>query len=294
MRVFLTGATGFIGAAIVPELINAGHQVLGLTRSSEGAAALRAAGAEPHAGDINDLDSLRAGAAACDALIHTAFDHDFSRFAANCEKDRGLILALGDVFAGSGRPMVITGVTAIGSAAFGVPADEDIVNLQHPNPRVASEQACAALIEQGLNLSIVRLSQIHNGARQGLVTEMIALARRSGRSAWVDDGHNRWSAAHVSDTARLYRLALENAHPGARYHATAEEGIAYRQIAERIGERLGVPAVSIPATAMADHFGWLVKFANADMAAHSAKTRERLGWAPVGPGLLESMGAIEP
>ena len=292
MRVLVTGATGFIGAAVVDELIDAGHQVLGLTRSDAGAEALRRAGAEPYAGNVDDLDSLRRGAAACDALVHTAFDHDFSRFAANCEKDRAVILALGDAFAGSSRPLVITGVTAIGSAAPGQPADEDCINLQHPNPRVASEQACAQLIERGLNLSVVRLSQIHDERRQGLVTEMIALARRTGRSAWVDDGGNRWSAAHLLDTARLYRMALERAQSGARYHATAEQGIAYRDIAERIGERLGVPAISLPADAMDAHFGWLANFANADMAAGSDKTRQRLGWQPVGPGLLTSLGAI--
>ena len=292
MRVFVTGATGFIGAAVVAELIEAGHQVVGMSRSDAGAAALRQAGAESYAGNIDDLDSMRRGADACDALIHTAFDHDFSRFAANCEKDRAVILALGQAFEGSARPLVVTGVTAIGSAAPGQPADEDVVNLQHPNPRVASEQACARLLERGLNLSVVRLSQIHDERRQGLVTEMIALARRTGRSAWVDDGGNRWSAAHLLDTARLYRMALERAQAGARYHATAEEGIAFRDIAERIGERLGVPLISLPAAGMDAHFGWLAKFANADMAASSAKTRQRLAWQAVGPGLLTSMGAI--
>ena len=292
MRVFLTGATGFIGSAIAAELIGAGHQVRGLVRSDVGAASLRAAGAEPFSGTIEHLGSLRDGADGCDAIIHTAFDHDFSHFAANCEKDRRVIMALGEAFAGSARPLVITGVTAIGSAAPGQPADEDRVNLGHPNPRVASEQACAALIERGLNLSVVRLSQIHNEARQGLVTEMIALARRTGVSAWVGEGGNRWSAAHLLDTAQLYRLALEGGRAGARYHATAEQGIAFRQIAERIGERLGVPSMSIPADAVAAHFGWLAKFADADMSADSSKTRERLDWSPKGPGLLTSLDAI--
>lgn len=292
MRIFLTGATGFIGSRIVPELIAAGHQVLGLVRSDAGARALQAAGAQAYRGDIEDLDGLRRGAADADGVIHTAFDHHFDHFVANCEKDHRVILALGDALHGSARPLIVTSATPMGAAAPGQPATEDYFNPDHPNPRKASELAAEVLLSRGLHVSVVRLSQIHSSDKQGLVTEMIALARRQGVSAYVGAGANNWSAAHVSDTARLYRAALEQGAAGERYHATAEGSIALREIAQAIGGRLGLPVASLDEAQAAGHFGWLARFAGHDMSASSEKTRARLQWQPVGPGLLDSLAQI--
>jgi nucleoside-diphosphate-sugar epimerase len=289
MRIFLTGATGFIGSAIVPELIGAGHQVIGLTRSDAGAEALIAAGAQPHRGDLEDLESLRNGAAKSDGVIHTAFDHDFSRFAANCEKDRRAIEALGGALEGSDRPLVITSGTGMGNAAPGQLAREDIFNASHPNPRVASELAGASMSASGVNVSVVRLPQVHDTVRQGLVILLTALAREKGVSAYVGDGLNRWPAAHVLDTARLYRLALEKGQAGARYHAVAEEGIKVRDIAEILGRGLKVRVASLSPEEAAGHFGWLAPFAGMDMPASSAQTQERLAWRPTGPGLIADL-----
>ncbi len=257
MRVFVTGATGFIGSAIVPELISAGHQVLGLTRSAAGAQSLIAAGAEAHGGTLEDLASLRSGAAQSDAVIHCAFDHDFSNFVANCEKDRRVIETLGTVLAGSDRPLIITSGTGMGNAASGQPATEDIFNGDHPNPRKASELAGASVLATGVNVSVVRLPQVHDTVKQGLITPAVAIAREKGVSAYVGDGLNRWPAAHVLDVARLYRLALEKGEAGARYHAVAEEGIPVRDIAEVIGRGLKVPVVTMSPEEAASHFGWL-------------------------------------
>lgn len=292
MRIFLTGATGFIGWKIVAELIDSGHQVLGLVRSDGGREALMRAGAQAHRGDLEDLDSLRAGVAACDGVIHTAFDHDFQHFAANCEKDRIAILALGDALAGSDRPMVITSGTAMGTVVPGQPAVESAFNRDYPHPRMASELAAEELLEKGINVSVARLSQIHDTTRQGLVSPLIDLARARGVSAYVGDGMNRWSAAHVTDTARLFRLALERGQPGARYHATAEEGIEMRHIAEALGKKLDVPVVGVAQEEAAAHFGWLQIFAGADLSASSAITRTLLDWRPTGPGLLDSLAHI--
>ena len=226
MRIFVTGATGFIGSAVVPELINAGHQVLGLTRSDAGAQSLIAAGAEVHRGNLEDPESLRIGAAKSDGVIHLAFDHDFSNFVAICEKDRRAIEALGDALVGSDRPLVITSGTGMGNAVPGQPATEDHFDPNHPNPRKSSELAGASVAARGVNMSIVRLPQVHDTVKQGLITYAVAGAREKGVSAYVGDGLNRWPAAHVLDTARLYRLALEKREAGARYHAVAEEGVA--------------------------------------------------------------------
>ena len=289
MRVFLTGATGFIGSAIVPELIGAGHQVLGLTRSDAGAQSLVAAGAEVHRGDLEDLDSLRSGAAKADGVIHTAFDHDFSRFVANCEKDRRAIEALGAPLKGSDRPLVITSGTGMGNAEPGRPATEDVFNTSHPNPRVASELAGASMLAAGVNLSVVRLPQVHDTFKQGLISPLVAVAREKGVSAYVGDGHNRWPAAHLLDVARLYRLVLEKREAGARYNAVAEEGIRVREIAEVIGKGLKVPVVAISPAEAADHFGWLAAFAGLDLPASGAQTQARLGWHPSGPGLIADL-----
>src|SRR5579872_6609718 len=264
MHVFLTGATGFIGSAIVPELINAGHQVLGLTRSDAGAKSLTAAGAQVHRGDLNDLESLRKGAAMSDGVIHTAFIHDFSKFHEVCEVDRRAIEALGAALAGSDRPLLITSGTGMANRGAGQPATEDVFDLHHMNPRKASEEAGAALLEAGVNISVVRLPQVHDTVKQGLITPAVAIARAKGVSAYVADGQNRWPAAHVDDVARLYRLALERNERGARYHAVAEEGIAVRTIAEVIGRGLNVPVVSLSPEEAAGHFGWLAPFAGLD------------------------------
>ena len=289
MRVFLTGATGFIGSKIVPELIDAGHQVLGLTRSDEGARSLDAAGAQPHRGTLEDLESLRSGAAQADGVIHTAFDHDFTNFAANCEKDRRAIAALGGVLRGSDRPLLITSGVGIGSAEAGRPATEDVFDASHPNPRIASELEGAALSDAGVNVSVMRLPQVHDTEKQGLITWAIAIAREKGCSAYVGDGSNRWAAAHVSDVARLYRLALEAREPGARYNAVAEEGVSARRIAEIVGRGLKIPVVSVSAEQAQDHFGWFGLFAGMDLPASGAWTQARLGWRPTGPDLISDL-----
>lgn len=285
MRVFLTGATGFIGSHIVPELLAAGHHVVGLTRSDAGAAALVAARAEPHRGDLDDLASLTRGAASCDGVIHTAFDHDFTTFVANCQKDARAIAALGSGLAGTDKPFVITSSTAMGSATPGDPASEDVFAAHSPNARVASELAGQALLERGIHVITLRNSQIHDTCKQGLVSDVIALAWEKGVSAYVGDGSNSWSAAHVSDTARLYRHALERNEIGARYHATAEAAISFREIAETIGETFGLPVMSVRADEAGAHFSWLTAFVSKDMSASSTLTRERLGWNPDGPTL---------
>jgi nucleoside-diphosphate-sugar epimerase len=289
MRIFLTGATGFIGSAIVPELINAGHQVLGLTRSETGAQALIAAGAEPHRGDLEDLESLRRGAAMADGVIHTAFNHDFSNFVAICELDRRVIEAMGSVLVGSDRPFVITSGTGMGNAVPGQPATEENFNPNHPNPRKASELAGVSVADRGVNVTVVRLPQIHDRVKQGLITYAVKLAREKGVSAYLGDGRNRWPAAHVLDTARLYRLALEKQKAGSRYHAVAEEGVPVRDIAEVIGRGLKVPVVSLSPEEAPAHFGWLSAFVGYDMPASSAQTQERLGWHPTGPGLIADL-----
>ena len=289
MRIFVTGATGFIGSAIVPELINAGHQVLGLTRSDAGAEALASAGAEVHRGSLEDLESLKSGAAKADGVIHCAFDHDFSNFAANCEKDKRAIEAMGDVLVGSDRPFVITSGTGMGSGAPGALATEDIVNLHHPNPRVASEAAGISVAERGVSVSVVRLPQVHDPVKQGLITYSVAVAREKGVSPYIGEGLNRWPAVHVLDAARLYRLALEKHEAGSRYHAVAEEGVPMREIAEVIGRGLKVPVVSLTAEEAPAHFGWLAIFAGYDMPASSAQTQAKLGWKPTGPRLIADL-----
>jgi nucleoside-diphosphate-sugar epimerase len=294
MRVFLTGATGFIGSAIVPELINAGHQVLGLARSDAGTRSLIASGAAVHRGSLEDPESLRSGAAQTDGVIHCAFDHsafgsDFSKFLEVCEKDRRAIEALGETLKGSDRPLLITSGTGMGNAAPGQPATEDHFDPDHPNPRRLSEVAGAALSERGVNVSVVRLPQVHDTVKQGLITYAIQVAREKGASAYIGEGLNRWPAAHVLDVARLYRLALEKGEAGSRYNAVAEEGVSMREIAEVIGRGLKVPVVSISQEKAQSHFGWLAMFAGADMPASSALTRQRLGWRPTGPGLVADL-----
>ena len=295
MRIFVTGATGFIGSAIVPELINAGHQVLGLTRSEAGAKSLTAAGAQVHRGDLNDLESLRKGAEMSDGVIHTAFIHDFSKFQEVCEVDRRVIEVLGAALAGSDRPLLITSGTGIANSSPGhVATEEDAPDISHPIPRVATEQAAASVAAKGVRVGVMRLPQVHNTVKQGLVTYLIELARQKGVSAYIGDGRNRWTAVHVLDAARLYRLALEKLEKekletGARYHAVAEEGVPMRDIAEVIGRGLKVPVISVSPEEAPAHFGWLAVFAGRDLPASSALSQERLGWNPTGPGLIADL-----
>ena len=289
MRVFLTGATGFIGSRIVPELIDAGHQVLGLTRSDIGARWLEQNGAEVHRGTLEDPAELANGAMQTDAVIHTAFDHDFSRFVENCEKDRRVIEAMGAVLAGSDRPLIITSGTGMGSPGPGQLAVEDVFDRDNLNPRRLSELIGEEMAKRGVSVAVVRLPQVHDSERQGLISPAIEIARDKGVSAYVGDGANRWPAAHVTDVARLYRLALDKHEPGARWHAVAEQGVSVREIADVIGAGLGVPVRSISPDEAMRHFGWLGPFAGIDMPASSVLTRKRLDWEPKGPGLVEDL-----
>ena len=293
MRIFLTGATGFIGSRIVRELLDAGHQVLGMTRSDAGARALAAAGASAHRGELEDLDSIKAGAVQADAVVHTAFDHDFSRFEANCEKDRRVIRSLSAALKGSDRPLLITSGTGMGSPSAGQLAREDVFDPNNPNPRVASELEGAQALAAGINVSVIRLPQVHDTVKQGLISPLVEIARKKGVSAYIGDGLNRWPAAHVLDVARVYRLALERHDAGARYHAVAEEGIAMRDIAKVIGAGLNVPVKSISADEAAGHFGPMAAFAPMDLPASSAWTRQTLDWHPMGPDLIADLEGMD-
>lgn len=292
MRVFLTGATGFIGSRIIPELLTAGHEVLGLARSDAGARMLAAAGADIHRGTLEDLDSLRAGAAKADAVIHTAFDHDFTHFAANCEKDRRAVQALGNTLKGTDRPLVITSGTGMGNAGYGHLATEEVFDANNPNPRVASELEANAMLAAGVDVRVVRLPQVHDTVKQGLISPFIEIARQKGISGYVGDGANRWPAAHVLDVAQLYRLVLDKGESGGRYHAVAEEGVTARDIATIVATHLGIPAVSLSPEQAQEHFGWFAMFVVMDLRASSVWTRRQLGWEPNGPGLIADLKAM--
>lgn len=293
MRVFLTGATGFIGSRITRFLLQGGHQVTGLCRSEASARWLRDAGAEPYLGTLEEPQSLAAGAVAADAVIHTAFDHDFSRFLENTRKDSRVIQAMGESLIGTGKPFLITSGTGMGGSGPDTLALEDVLDLSHANPRIASEKAGEAMRVRGVSVAVVRLPQVHDTVKQGLLTPLIALAKAKGASAYVGEGRNRWPAAHVDDVARLYCLALEQHVSGARWHAVAEEGISMRDIAEVVASGLGVPAVSLTPAEAVDHFGWLSGFAALNMQASSELTRKRLGWHPTGPTLLQDLAEMD-
>ncbi len=292
MRIFVTGAPGFIGSALVPELIHAGHQVVGLTRSESGAEVLRKAGAVVLNGNLEDLDSLRRGAADSDGVIHLAFNHDFSQFQRNADDDRKAIEAMGEVLSGSNRPFIVTSGTAIAANVDGKPSTEDSP-VTSWNPRVASEATVKALAQRGVNTSVVRLPQVHDTRKQGLVPYFLAVTRQKGISAYIADGSNRWPAAHVSAVAQLYRLAFEKAEPGSIYHAVDEEGVTMKEIAEAHGRGLNVPVVSIRPEEAEAQFGWLAQFAALDMPSSSVLTQAKLNWKPTGPGLIVDLDGMD-
>jgi len=287
MTVFVTGATGFIGSAIVEELISAGHQVLGLARSDAAAESLAGAGAEVHRGSLDDLDSLRTGAAAADGVIHTAFIHDFTNYAPAAEADRRAIETLGGALAGSDRPFIVTSGTLLVQRQGILATENDPPVTTFPRK---SEEAALALALRGVRATVVRLPpSVHGEGDHGFVPRLIAIAREKGASAYPGDGLNRWPAVHRLDAAHLYRLALEKGSAGARYHGVADEGIPVRDIAGIIGRRLNLPVVSKSQDEMADHFGWIAQFFGIDCPASSAQTQELLGWRPVHSALIPDL-----
>ncbi len=289
MRVFVTGAAGFIGSAVVLELLGAGHQVLGLARSDANAAALSAAGAAVHRGDLQDLDSLKKGAASADGVIHLALIHDFSKFAENGQIDKRAIEAMGDVLEGTNKPFIVTSGT--GLIAPGVVITEDMRREASAHVPRVSEQVGLSYASRGVRAMAIRLPQVHGtDGKAGLITYLVESARQKGVAAYVGDGSERWAAAHRSDVARLYKLALEKGTADGVYHAVGEEGVPMRQIIDVIGRALNVPVVSIKKEEASDYFGPLAMFAGLDMPASSALTQQRLGWKPTEIGLIADIG----
>lgn len=290
MRIFVTGATGFIGSAVVSELLSAGHTVLGLSRTEEGDRKLAGMGADAHRGELTDLDSLVSGARACQGVAHLAFIHDFSKYEENGEIDRRAVAAFADALAGSDKPLVITSGTTVAAPGRTV-TENDAATSDSPSAvRTPSEAVVLAAAARGVRSSIVRLpTSVHGPGDTAFVPALVDIARRQGFSAYVGDGANRWPAVHRLDAARLFRLALETAPPGIRLHGVAEEGVALRTIAETIGEGLGVPVRGISADAAATHFDWLAQFVTIDAAASSDITRRSLDWHPREKGLLADM-----
>jgi nucleoside-diphosphate-sugar epimerase len=289
MRVFVTGATGFIGTAIVQELLTAGHQVLGLARSAASAQKLMDAGAEVHYGDLENLESLTTGASSSDGVIHAGFIHDFTRFPEVCEVDKKAIDVIGKVLIGSNRPFIVTSGSALVSP--GVLATEDIIPPFNPAWPRASEQAADTIAGLGVPASVIRLSpSVHgNDDKQGFIPIMINIAKEKGVSGYIAEGTNRWNAVHRLDAARLYRLALEHSSPSARFHAVSEEAITVKSIAEAIGKLLDLPVVSISPGKAVEHFGWFAHMAAIDCPASSAWTRAQVDWNPTRPTLMSDL-----
>jgi nucleoside-diphosphate-sugar epimerase len=286
MRIFVTGATGFVGSAIVPELIGAGHQVLGLARSDAAAASLTAAGAGVQRGSLDDLESLSKGASAADAVIHAGFIHDFENYAAAAQTDKRAIETIGAVLAGSGRPFIVTSGTAL-TAPGRIATEEDAANSTFPRK---SEEAAASASAKGARVSVLRLPpSVHGVGDHGFVPLLIRIAREKGVSAYVGEGLNRWAAVHRLDAAHLYRLVLETGSIAPRYHAVADEEVPFREIAQVIGRRLNIPVVSKSPEEAADHFGWFAHFVGLDCPASSARTQEELGWHPTQPSLIPDL-----
>ena len=287
MRVFVTGATGFIGSAIVRELIDAGHRVLGLARSDAGAKSLIAAGAGVQRGSLGDFESLRSGATAADGVIHTAFIHDFANYGPAAEADRRAIETLGSALADTDRPLIVTSGTLLAQRQGPLATEEDAHNPNFPRK---SEDAALALAGRGVRASVLRLPpSVHGSGDHGFVPQLISIAREKGGSAFIGDGLNRWPAVHRLDAAHLYRFVLEKGNAGATYHGVADEGVSTREIAEAIGRGLNVPVVSKSREEAADHFGWIARFFGIDGPASSAQTQQRLGWKPVQRGLIADL-----
>ena len=288
MRVFVTGATGFIGSAVVQELINSGHEVLGLARSEESAKILTAAGAQVHHGDLQDLESLKTGAAQTDGIIHTGFIHDFARFKEMCEVDRRAIEAMGEVLVGTNKPFIVTSGTALVSGKLAV--ESDVRSADNPNPR-QTEQAADAVAAKGVRIAVVRLPpSVHGEGDHGFVPILVNIARQKGVVVYAGDGSNVWPAVHRLDAAKLFRLALEkNAEGGTRYHGVAERGVPFKTIAEVIGKHLNLPVESKSAEEAAAYFDWFTHFAALNNPSLSEQTREQLGWEPVNIGLIEDI-----
>ncbi len=294
MRIFVTGATGFIGSALLPQLVAAGHQVRGMARSDAGMEKLKAAGVEAHRGDLQDLDSLRRGATGVDAVVHLAFSHDdMTKFVESGAAERSAIEAIGSVME-PGTVLVVTSGTGLIQSGPGQIAKEQDRPVESPMIPRAPEQVARAVAERGVRVAIVRLPQVHDTEKQGLVPYLTQTAREKGVAAYVGDGSQRWAAAPVKPVAELYRLAVEKTGPGVTvYHAVQEEGVSMREIAETLGKGLKVPVTSIPPEKAGEHFGWLGHFAGLDMPASSEWTRKTLGWDPVGPGLIEDLSNMK-
>lgn len=292
MRVFVTGASGFVGSAVVKELLAAGHKVLGLVRSDKGARQLAATGAEVLHGDVNDVATITKAAAECDAVIHTAFNHDFSQFKANCEADRKVIAAFGDALAGTNKPLAVT--SGVGLLSYDRLANEEDAVTANSDaiPRAASEEAAKEAAAKGVNAYIVRLPpSVHGAGDHGFVPMVIGMAREKGKSAYIGEGNNLWPAVHRNDAAALYRLIIEKQPALKTLHAVAETGVPFRQIAEAIGEDLNLPVVSVSGDTVTEHFGWFAHFAGLSCPSSSEKTGQATGWEPHGPGLIADVKA---